>query len=189
MDAISFREARSSDAAVLGELHVASWRETYAGLLPARMLDELSVGFRSAMWSAVLHDPAAHGGTAVFVAERERGIVGFGACAGQRDEVLKQRGFDGEIGALYVLRAFQRAGIGGSLVRLMARRLLDQGRTAAALWVLRANAPAREFYEKLGGVPAGERMDERSGEGLSEVAYCWSELSHLARWRQRSSRR
>ncbi len=32
MDAISFREAKSSDAAALGVLHVTSWHETYAGI-------------------------------------------------------------------------------------------------------------------------------------------------------------
>ena len=181
MGAISFREAKSSDAAALGKLHVASWRESYAGLLPDHLLDGLSADARSAMWSAILSDPAMFGGTTVFVAESEGEIVGFGACGSQRDEALKGKGFDGEIGAIYVLRSHQRAGLGNSLMSLMSRKLLDEGRRAAALWVLRENLPARTFYECLGGVVVGERNDEESGTMLAEVAYGWSELSALVR--------
>jgi hypothetical protein len=96
MDAISFREAKPDDAVAIGLLHVASWRETYAGLLPARVLDGLSAQARSAMWRAVLDDPAGYGGTAVFVAECDGRMIGFGACGDQRDEGLRKRGFDGE---------------------------------------------------------------------------------------------
>ena len=181
MDAISFREAKSGDAAALGRLHVASWRETYAGLFPRQLLDGLSAEARSAMWSAILDDPAASGGAAVFVAESEGRIVGFGACGDQRDEALKERGFDGEVGAIYVLRSHQRAGAGRTLMSLMARNLLDRGRTAATLWVLRENASARSFYERLGGALAGEKADEQSGAMVTEVAYGWSDLSLLVR--------
>lgn len=181
MGAISFREAKSSDSAALGALHVTSWRETYAGLLPEHLLDSLSAEARSSMWSAILNDPAAFDRTAIFVAESEGQIVGFGACGGQRDEALKEQGFMGEVGAIYVLQLHQRAGVGKSLMNLMARKLLDQGRSAATLWVLRENVPARTFYERLGGVLVGEREVERSGTKLTEVAYGWSDLSPLVR--------
>ena len=181
MGAVSFREAKSSDAAALGELHVASWRESYAGLLPDHLLDALSAEARSAMWGAILSDPATSGGTTVFVAESEGGIVGFGACGSQRDEALKAEGFDGEIGAIYVIRSHQRAGVGNSLMRLMSRKLLDEGRRAAALWVLRENVSARTFYERLGGALVGDRKYEDSGAMLAEVAYGWRDLSALVR--------
>jgi ribosomal protein S18 acetylase RimI-like enzyme len=181
MDAIRFREATPGDAAAIGVLHVASWRETYAKLLPGQLLDGLSAEARSAMWRAVLDDPAAFGGTAIFVAESEDGIVGFGTCGDQRHEALRERGFDGEIGAIYFLQSHQRGGLGSALMRLLAQRLLDRGRRTASLWVLRENAPARSFYERLGAVLAGEKAEEESGVLVTEVAYGWSDLSALAR--------
>lgn len=181
MDAINFREARSSDAAALGELHVTSWRESYAGLLPDHLLDGLSAEARSAMWSAILSDPATFDGTTIFVAESEGEIIGFGACGSQRDEGLKGEGFDGEFGAIYVLRSHQRAGVGNSLMNLMSRKLLDEGRRGAALWVLRDNVSARTFYERLGAAVVGERIDDEAGAMLVEVAYGWSNLSTLVR--------
>jgi ribosomal protein S18 acetylase RimI-like enzyme len=181
VDSIRFREAKPGDAGALGTLHVASWRESYAGLLPEALLAGLSADARAALWGAVLEDPAAFGGAAVLVAESAGGIVGFGACGGQRDEALTGDGFDGEVGAVYVLRSHQRAGVGQSLMRLMARRLLDQGRRGAALWVLRENIAARAFYERLGGAVVAERKAEESGAVLTEVAYGWSDLSALVR--------
>ena len=61
----------------------------------------------------------------------------------------------------------------------MASRLLEQSRKAATLWVLRDNAGARRFYERLGGKLVGERADEQSGVTLVELAYGWSDLSSL----------
>jgi ribosomal protein S18 acetylase RimI-like enzyme len=175
MAAISFRQATSSDAAAIGALHVASWRETYAGILPDDVLNGLSADERSDMWRDVLNDPAMFGGAAVFVAEGDAEIVGFGACGGQRDEGLKEQGFAGEIGAIYVLRSHQRAGVGKALISLMAGKLIDQGRSAASLWVLRDNLGARSFYERLGGALVGERVEEQSGVMLAEVAYGWND--------------
>jgi ribosomal protein S18 acetylase RimI-like enzyme len=163
MDAIDYREATSSDAAALGRLHVASWREAYAGILPDHLLNGFSVKERSAMWEAILNKSAASGGTAVFVAEGAAEIVGFGACGSQRDAALRTIGFEGEVGAIYVRRSYQRACVGSSLMSLMSQRLLDQGWKAAALWVMRDNSPARKFYERLGGAVVGERSEDTSG--------------------------
>jgi ribosomal protein S18 acetylase RimI-like enzyme len=176
---IGFRNAEPVDAPALGALHVASWRETYAGLLPAEFLDGLSPDRRGEVWSAVLQDPSIHGATAVCLAERDGEAVGFGACGSQRDAALQARGFTGEIGAVYVLRCCQGAGVGGALMRLMARALFEAGHAGASLWVLRDNIPARRFYERLGGVPAGERSEYRDGVTLCEIAYGWSDLAPL----------
>jgi GNAT superfamily N-acetyltransferase len=181
VDTLIFREAAPGDAGRLGEVHVASWRETYSGLVPDALIESLSAEARAAMWRSVLGDPAAFGGTAVFVAERERAIIGFAACGSQRDEALAQSGFDGEFGAIYVLKSQQRAGIGKVLMRLMARRLLDAGRQGAALWVLRENVRARTFYDHLGGAVVGERVDGEAGAALNEVAYGWRDLAALVR--------
>jgi ribosomal protein S18 acetylase RimI-like enzyme len=133
------------------------------------------------MWRSVLTRSAAPEGTQVFIAEAGGDIVGFGACGDQRDGKLGEQGFDGEIGAIYVLKSHQRAGIGIGLMRLMAHSLLGRGRKAASLWVLRENLFARAFYERLGGTLIGERVDELSGATVAEVAYGWSDLNSLAR--------
>jgi len=176
-----FRAAGPADAAAIGRLHVASWRETYAGLLPASSLAALSAQSRSTMWQAVIEDPACFGGAAVFVAETGSAIAGFACCGNQRDPELADRGFGGEIGALYVLRTHQRLGVGRALMRMAARSLIERRYEGAALWVLETNRSARSFYETLGGMPAGAKIEEQGGATLREVAYGWSNLALLDR--------
>ena len=176
MTACALRRAQRVDAAAIGSLHVASWRETYAGLLPDAMLAALSVPEREAMWRGVL----AAGDAVVMVAEQAGRIVGFGSCGPQRDEVLAASGFDGEIGAIYVLRADQHRGIGRAIMAALAMALADRGHAAASLWVLRDNRPACGFYAMLGGIVVGERAGTRDGLALTELAYGWCDLAALA---------
>lgn len=181
MNAIRLRRAIPSDAPALGAVHVASWHETYTGMLPDEMLASLSVEARTAMWTKILDDPAAFGGTAVYVAEDHGRVVGFGSCGQQRDESLLGLGFGGEISAIYVLRPHQRLNVGCSIMSMMAQALLEYGCTAATLWVLQDNVKARGFYERLGGVVISEKKDERPNTILFELAYGWRDLSLLVR--------
>ena len=163
MTAILLRRAEPEDAAALGALHVACWREAYAGLLPDQLLRDLSVEARSTQWRTVLADRHQPADTSVFAAEDAGRLVGFGACGRQRDEALDKRGFDAEVGALYVLRSHQRRGVGRTLMGQMADDLLRRGRTAAFLWVLSGNVAGRAFYERLGGVLLTDRTEEEGG--------------------------
>lgn len=124
------RIATPDDAPALGVMHVASWRETYSGLLPDKMLSSLTIEARSAAWANILREPA--GSTVVYLAEHEKSIVGFGSCGAQRTESLKIKAYDGEISAIYVLREFQKRKIGARLFRAMAGDLIRRGFSGAA---------------------------------------------------------
>lgn len=176
MPTVDYRLAAAEDAPAIGALHVTSWHETYAGLLPQEMLDGLSVESRAAMWTTVLNATASLNGIRVYVAERAGEIVGFGACGGQRDDGMRERGF---IGAIYILRSQQGAGVGRSLMGLMARDLVARPMPSASLWVLRENERARRFYEGLGGTIIAEKEVTEGDTILHEVAYGWLGLSHL----------
>jgi GNAT superfamily N-acetyltransferase len=178
-DAMSIRLAVPDDANALGTMHVASWRETYAGILPDRMLSALSIDARARAWAKIIREPATEHSAAVYLAEQESSIIGFGACGAQRTENLRDRGYNGEFGAIYVLRAFQ--GIGACLLGNMSMDLLARGFSAAALWVLRDNLRARRFYERFGGKVIAEREDVRDGAVLIELAYGWLDLKELDR--------
>jgi ribosomal protein S18 acetylase RimI-like enzyme len=85
-------------------------------------------------------------------------VAGFGACSEQRDSDLKERGFDGEIGAIYVLRCFQEQWIGRSLMKELTIDLSGRGSRGIALWVLNENARARRFHEKCGHFESFDRQ-------------------------------
>src|SRR4051794_10922273 len=59
------RPATVADAPALGRVHVTSWRQTYAGIVPAAFLAGLSPENRAATWAHRLGDPGP--GYAAFV--------------------------------------------------------------------------------------------------------------------------
>lgn len=173
---IEVRRATPQDAAAIANIHVASWRESYAGVLPKTLLESLSVGERTAMWTSILNQPPSRESTVVFLAQHPEEAVGFGSCGGQRSEDLREQGYDCEISAIYVLRAYQRRGLGAQLLSAMMSNLSDRGFRSAALWVLKDNVTARRFYDQRGGRVIAEREEVEQGTVLTEVAYGWATL-------------
>jgi RimJ/RimL family protein N-acetyltransferase len=86
----------------------------------------------------------------------------------------------GEIHILYVRESHQRRGLGRLLVQAVAAHLAQMGRQKLLIGCLAANAPARRFYEALGGRLVGERDFDEGGVMLPEVVYGWPDLGALA---------
>ncbi|HEX3723345.1 MAG TPA: GNAT family N-acetyltransferase [Nitrolancea sp.] len=165
------REAREGDATGIAEVHVASWRTTYRGIVPDAYLDGLSVERRGAMWSREIVSRPRTGG--IFVAEDGDQILGFSSCGPNRDE---DPDYDGELFAVYLLQPYQGRGLGSQLMRLAARRLAERGFHSMMLWVLATN-PARGFYAALGGQELRTKIVDIGGSPLEEVAYGWPDLA------------
>jgi hypothetical protein len=85
--AVLVRAARPEDARPVAEVHVASWRHAYRGLLPEDSLGRKSVDDREAMWLGAFADPEPKSGA--FVAEVDGRIVGFASFGPSRDEVCR----------------------------------------------------------------------------------------------------
>ncbi len=170
------RQADFDDSAGIGRVHVEVWRSAYRGILPDDFLDALSDIRHSASWADILDTQDRVGGT--FIAEAEEdGIVGFADCGPERAAGDAKKG---EVGAIYVLPAWQRRGVGTNLMETCAGHLAVDGAETLAVWVLEANRPAGEFYEALGGEPAESRQIQFAGEELTERCYRWSDVSVLA---------
>lgn len=170
------REARPTDAPGIAHVHVASWRTTYPGLVPASFLVGMSEDQAARRWSGLLLTREPGHGT--FVAADARGeVVGFATCGPRRGRFPD---FAGEFYALYLLDEAQGNGIGRRLMAAMADRLLEGEVRSACVWCLRDN-PARWFYERMGGARAAERPIRFAGSSLVEIAYGWEDLHPLAR--------
>jgi len=166
------RRAEAADAAGLAQVHDATWRETYLGLLSAEMLDALTADARAEAWARILAGEAGYL-SRTYVAERDGVFVAFGSCGDQRDPGLAALGYAGEIAAVYVLKSDQRQGLGQRLMTTMMADLKDRGVAGYSLWVPRDNFPARSLYEQLGGKLIGQRQDARGPGVLAEVGYGW----------------
>lgn len=168
---MTIREAVPEDAATIAHVHVASWKTTYAGIIPQVHLDALSVEDRAAGWQKHIKDKA----NTILVVEDEAGVFGFAAGRAIMHPV---EGYEAELGAIYLLESHQRRGAGTALMRRMAADLQRQGFHNMVVWVLRLN-PACGFYQRLGGMQAAEQTIEIGGEMLLEVAFGWPEIAAL----------
>ena len=72
---------------------------------------------------------------------------------------------------LYVRPAFRGAGVGGLLMRALARICVERGYDRFEWWVLDWNTPARDFYAAIGAEALTEWVPYRlSGEALRRFA-------------------
>jgi len=143
-------------------------------VLPDDFLASLSETNYTERWKRVISE----GTSKVVVAEDGADVVGFASGGRER---AGEPGYEGELYAIYVLDTAQRRGFGRELVRASVDRLRELGLRDMIIWVLRDNRPARDFYERLGGiyvrsqpitigsVTPSESMSSttRSGSGLS----------------------
>jgi ribosomal protein S18 acetylase RimI-like enzyme len=166
------RPATLDDAAAIARVHVASWRTTYRGLLPDDFLASLSEEHYTERWTRVIGE----GSSRVFVVEEAGEIVGFASCGRER---AGESSFAGELYAIYVLDSAQGHGHGGELVRAAAGALKEMKFMDMIVWVLRDNAAARRFYERLGGTYVRAQPITIGATTLEEVSYGWRNLDEI----------
>lgn len=156
---MQIRRAEPEDARAIAEIHVAGWRETYAGILPADYLAALSADQRAETWLKVLR-----GGAPVYLADG----VGFSIVARQRDPELAGEWPD-ELQALYVLRSHQGRGLG----RALLRAALGAEPRPFSAFVLEGNDGALGFYLKTGAVELFRRPDRIGSHPIVDIALGW----------------
>ena len=153
------REARPDDLTAVAAVFLACWRGSYAGFLPADVIDAYDDPSARALWRRTLSDPSAD--AVVFVAEQVgRGVLGVIRIGTDPDEPTA-----GHVYSLYVHPDTQGLGVGSRLLATADARFGRDGVDEATLWVFAANAAARGFYSRLGWQPDGaERVKPQYGE-------------------------
>ncbi|HEX2752883.1 MAG TPA: GNAT family N-acetyltransferase [Alphaproteobacteria bacterium] len=163
------RQATTEDIAELARVHVASWRETYAGIVPDDYLARLSAADRAKSWEKSFAAAAPPWQTHVLT--QNGAIRGFVSAGAAREA---EYGLQGELYAIYLLRSVQGGGWGQKLFKTAQNGLRSQGVRDMYLWVLAEN-PTLGFYRHMGGVEIGHKMLDIGGKALKEIALCWKE--------------
>jgi ribosomal protein S18 acetylase RimI-like enzyme len=167
------RRAELADARAIARVHVETWRTTYRGLLTDDFLASLDEAGYAERWRRVLVDSRNN---RVYVAENAQGVIGFASGGRER---AGEGGYRGELYAIYVLQEAQGDGHGRRLVQAVLGGLRELGLPDMIVWVLRENAPARRFYERLGGVYVREQPITIGPTTLQEVSYGWKRLEDV----------
>ena len=182
MSDVLIRAAAFADADAIAALHVASWRDSFRGMIPDHVLDGPMLDERLPIWRQVLAIMPA-GRLALVAAEPgepgDSPILGFSSGGRRRGRARQGLPYDAEIYTLYIARARRGQDLGCRLMASMAMRLQLFGHDSVMLWTLQDNAPGRAFYEALDGRLIAERDDSFGGAPLREVGYGWPRLSTL----------
>jgi len=180
---IKIRKATARDANAIARVHVDTWRDTYAGIIPDRILVGMSRRQNGTRWSIDL-GKLGKGQTIMVAEDSHAGVVGFGGCGRARYGNLP---YDGEVYTLYVLTDYRGQGTGKKLLGELFGALLERGSRSALIWVL-ADNPARFFYQAMGGTYVAVRTERLRDTSLPAMAYGWRDLKlGVSRVRQYSS--
>lgn len=160
-ESLVIREATAADISALAQLHVTTWNATYAPML----MNGPPVAVREHQWRESF--ATQDGSWFCFVVDNSRGeLVGF--AKGRRSDHPE---YAGELNKIYLLREYQRMGLGRRLVGHVARRFLSQGITS--MWLYGdARNPSSHVWLALGAV----KTDADPGSGN----YGWRDLQRLA---------
>lgn len=163
---VEIRQAVVKDAKDIAEVHVASWRSAYAGIMPTSLLAALSVERRERSWREAL-ESARISVALAYSGSELAGWVAYGKCR----DTDKDASW-GEIEAFYLHPSRYGQGIGTSLMLYARKSLLIMGYSGVSLWVLTNNVRARKFYEHAGFSADEEAREfELGGAVLGEIRY------------------
>jgi GNAT superfamily N-acetyltransferase len=170
MNNISYREAGLADCAEVAKVHVRSWRESFAGLVPETVMERITIEKRTKAFLERFQSSSYK----MYVAEvADRGIIGFADCGEPRSEIDD---YQAELYAIFLLPEFQGSGVGRRLFALCVEAVVKSGKSSMYLLAFE-NSPYRSFYDKLGGVVIGKKQVEIEGTMFDAVVYGWDNLS------------
>ena len=179
---MDIRVAHEADAAAMARLMVDTFLAAHRDHMPAdawaRRAEEWTYAASEQSWRRTLREIAA--GTlrseCIYVAIDDDGDLAGLAMGGPTEP--PDRPQTGEVYALYVRASHQGRGLGRRLVQAVAAYLAQEGMTSLEIACLAANAPARRFYEAIGGRVVGERLLDE-GVMLPGVVYGWPDINAL----------
>lgn len=179
-NSIKIRQANFEDVEGIAYVGYHSWVTTYSGIFPDEYIEERIPEKRISNirknWKGFAEHSTDYPTRQILVAENDEGkIVGFVAGG----EIFnKEQQYDCEMYAFYILKEFQRKGLGTRLFNKMLDFLKSFEYKTMIIWVLKEN-PACLFYEAMGGVAKETMTDERANKLYTTLGYVWEDIYQI----------
>ncbi len=180
---IEIRLAKIEDAAGMAVVMVDTFFAAHRAQIPEgqwqKRREKWTYADSERGWRASLGEIDAGRNTQdwMYVAVTDEGEV-VGVAIGSPAELDLLPNAD-QVGLIYVRSTCQGQGIGRRLVQAVAAQQEKLGRQALIISTLETNAPARRFYEALGGRVVGTHETEDYGFKESQVVYGWADICVL----------
>lgn len=156
---ISLRRAHIIDAPAISQIHDASWRDAYRGLIPGRELEQL-IAHRGPKW----WEQAIGRGSRLSVLEFQEKVVGYASYGRNRVPSLP---YEGEIFEFYLAPEYKGLGFGERMFNGLMQDMVAEGYDSILIWVLAENIRAHQFFMARGGAlihKAQEKFGQESRE-------------------------
>ncbi len=165
---VSVRVAWADDAEAIAAVQVRAWRQEYAGLLPAEVLDALDPGEFAEAWRGSMTAPK-DARNRVLVALERNTVRGF-AVTGPAQDPDRDPISDGEIAELTVDPDHTHQGHGSRLVQASAETLKADRFTHAVIWLASTDDDRRAFLTGAGWDADGAHRElDLHGDGSVRV--------------------
>jgi GNAT superfamily N-acetyltransferase len=165
---VSVRVAWAADAPAVAVLQVRAWRERYADLLPADVLEELPLDAFTLQWEQSIARPK-EARQRVLVALERTAVRGFAATAPATDADADPAR-DAELTEFIVDLDSRRVGHGSRLLHAVADTLRSDRFTRATVWVVQSDDEVREFFLGQGWAADGAHRElDLYGDGAVVV--------------------
>lgn len=144
MDNVCYRKATIDDAYGIEYVASHSWKETYYDFMPKSYLDNriANIENRTERTREFLKNNDNY-----WVATVNDKIIGILYFSNSKEEKYINYGY---LGAIYILKDYQRFGIGKELFKIALKGLIDMGYNDMYLECLKGNS-AIDFYKHFGG--------------------------------------
>ena len=159
---IEIRRATQSDLPEIAAIHVESWKDVYADVLPAEFMARQIDQVLAQHW----HDTEFHNEDIVLVAEADS-LVGFVAVWCRPVPFIDN---------LHVRPSHRSRKVGSALMKVMAKELIKNNYQTAYLWVFESNEKAIRFYETLGGTQKEQALKNIFGHEVPSRKIEWDDL-------------
>lgn len=144
MKDISYRLAEYKDCLDLAIVKKQVWETTYRGIYPDNSLDNYSIERNIAIFEKIIDNPDIN----LFVALDSEKVVGFMDIGRPFRSYMD---YKQELGLLYILKEYQRRGIGKRFMKLAYDTVKMNGYNEFFVSCNSQNVNGRRFYEAIGG--------------------------------------
>lgn len=138
------RLATKNDIKELAILKQKVWDETYRGIYPDFNIDNFDYEKAEKRFLKIINNS----NMVLYVVLINNVIVGYMSCG---NPVRKYANYEQELSLLYLVKEYQKKGIGSKLFNLAYDKIKESGYHNFLVSCNKYNNGAREFYEKMGG--------------------------------------
>lgn len=163
---IKIRKGNVEDLKDIIVVNKKTWKTTYNGIIDTEFLKKVSL---EATPEEIKNraEQIQNNKAQYIVAEDDKKIIGMLKLIKAPN---KEYGEIPEVQALYILKEYQKNGVGSKLIDEAKEMLRNEKYSKMQIGCIDGN-PSNEFYKKIGGKFAVQRMFELEGKNYNENVY------------------